>query len=308
MESDKDRVHVAEPVLAIEKHRGDLLARLLTSERSKSSAFGERRRFDEARRASRVATAAHQKALQSLKSAQTRDAELRSGRGTLMFKAVGVTVYEFWLELPGFSGPVRGATAQLDQHGDVHQVSDVSSKTKSGLGGAVVGGLLLGPIGAVAGLAATRKNNVKTTVKTVDTRQFELQVRGPGFAWSTVTGPGAAADLRKLRDLINARGSSTAEIGDALAAHAHTVAQHSVQAVELEAVANSKLQSVTSQQQALALAIDQYAAIRLPFVSYVKARWARSTPLNRVLLLVLSPVVLPAWLAKHCIERLILRR
>lgn len=285
-----------------------LVERLQSSEILRRSAVEERRRFDEARRAERAAAATHQTALRTLQAARTRDDELQSGRGALLCKAVGVVVYEFWLELPGFAGPIQGAAARLEQTGDIHQVSDVNNKQKSGLGGAVVGGLLLGPVGAVAGLAATRKNTIKTTVRAVDTRKFELEVRGPGYAWSTVQGPGHEDNLRKLRDTINARGSSGADIRDVLAAHGRVLSEQVERATHLESVSLSTSATTALQKQTLALAVGQYTSARLPFTRYVSARWARSGALQRVMLIAFAPILLTAWLVRHSMEGLTFKR
>ena len=118
-----------------------------------------------------------------IKQAIQREQELRSGRGGLLGMECSVKVYEFWLELPGYSGPIQGASAQILQHGSLSQVGDVTSKSKSGLAGGIVGGLLLGPVGAAAGVLATRKNEVSTQVREVDTRKLEFVVQGPGYAW-----------------------------------------------------------------------------------------------------------------------------
>lgn len=130
---------------------------------------------------------------------------LVSGRGDQLATLFGdATLYEYWIELPGYSGPVRGATARITRDGSIQQVSDVTGTTKGGLGGAVAGGLLLGPVGAIVGSNVTRKTTVETKVRQVDTRHSELEVIGPGFAWSTRTA-GESDAMTRFRDLVNSR-------------------------------------------------------------------------------------------------------
>lgn len=142
----------------------------------------------------------------SLRTAQSRLDELESGRGALVATVAAVQLYEFWLDLPGYSGPGNGATARLSESGNVYSVSDVTGNTKGGLGGAVVGGLVAGPVGAIVGSNVRRKTTVETKTRTVDTRKYDLEILGPGFAYSIQRS--TPEELRRFRDLINARGSS----------------------------------------------------------------------------------------------------
>lgn len=150
-------------------------------------------------------------------SACRRLDQLKSGKGPLLSKIGPASVYEFWLDVPGYSGSIKGVTARLTQHGDLQQVSEVKGTTKGGLGGAVIGGILLGPVGAVVGAVASRKSTVTTDIHTVDNRQFELEVVGQGFAWSTIKqGAQYLSSFQQFRDYINSRRSRDEDIQDAI--------------------------------------------------------------------------------------------
>src|SRR5690349_16955774 len=94
---------------------------------------------------------------EELKHATSRLDELKSGRGKKLASATDIEVFEFWLSIPGYKGSIQKAKAELTTHGSLQHVSNVSSTSKSGLGGGIVGGLILGPVGAAAGVLATRK-------------------------------------------------------------------------------------------------------------------------------------------------------
>lgn len=275
--------------------QSELVAQLEAAERLRPAVLTARQRVAAAKKVLGNAARDHLAALSKLEVATRRLRDLESGRGSLLVKVAEVTLFEFWVELPSYCGPVRGVRAGLTQHGDVHQVSDVTGTTKSGVGGAVLGGLLLGPVGAVAGLAATRKNNVKTAVRTVDTRQFELEIQGPGFAWSTIKGPKDEDDLRKLRDILNARGSATDDI------HALTVGQSDVvgrftEAARVAESTNRSTSAVVEQEKGrYERAWASYSAKRPPILSDIRARWSRSGWLSRAVAIVGGPVILVAW-------------
>jgi hypothetical protein len=279
--------------------RAALVARLRTAEAYRDNVLLARRTLAEALAASMTATSSHATALRALEAANLRLRELESGRGAQLASDAGVTVYEFWLEIPGYEGPIRGARAELTQRGDVHQVSDVTGTTRSGLGGAVVGGLLLGPVGAVAGLVARRKNTIKTEIRTVDTRECELCIDGPGYAWSTIAGPSAATALREIRDSINARGSSVEDVRDVASKHrdAMVVGASAVEQTEAACVAANE---VTAQKRAAYDAEwDQYSGIRPPILLDGLARWDRAGWLGKsaaiVAMIVFGPLMLGAW-------------
>jgi hypothetical protein len=227
-----------------------------------------------------------------LEGALVRSKELESGRGLLLAGEGSIRVYEFWLEFPGYSGPIRGASAQLVQHGNLNHVSDVTSKQKSGLGGAVVGGLLLGPLGAAAGALATRKNEVKTDVRTVDTRQIEFQIVGPGYAWSTVVQFGLADKLRKLRDMIVSRGSVTETVQSLLQSEQAAIAELRIQAANSSHALQLTEQAKGQHKNACEEAWKGYQAARLPLWADLKFRWQCTSLVNQVIAILLGPVLL----------------
>lgn len=192
----------------------------------------------------------------ALEGAKSRLADLESGRGSKLATACDATLYDFWVTLPTYSGPVRGATARVTASGDVHSVSEVAGKTKGGLGGAVVGGLIAGPVGAIVGSNVARKTSVQTKVRTVDTREYELEISGPGFAYSARRS--SEGSLREFRDLLNARGSS-GETADALIPPQRA----SVGSLDLDA------------QRAVAAVTDAAAAVATAQVSCEQA-WAKA--------------------------------
>lgn len=174
-----------------------------------TSVMGLRNRSHVSREELRKASSAHKEINgivgeldKQINVASQRLADLKTGRGNEIISSHKVEVYEFWLNIPGYSGSIEGAKAQLVTHGSLEHVSNVSNETKSGLTGAVIGGVLLGPLGAAAGVLATRKNKITTRVDRVDTRQVELQIQGPGYAWSTVGSLSAADTFRVIRDSI----------------------------------------------------------------------------------------------------------
>jgi hypothetical protein len=194
--------------------RATLLQKLKEADSLKPAIIAAREEWHTARRSARTIAQSMRAPDAEIGRLQTRLNELRSGRGRRL-GGVGfgqATVYEFWLELPGYSGPVAGAFAQLGLQGSLNHVSNTSGNTKGGLGTAVVGGLLFGPAGAVGGAIIGRKTTVNTKVQQVDTRQYELQIVGPGFAWSTIGDVAAEHSFRRFRDIVNARSSSTESI------------------------------------------------------------------------------------------------
>jgi hypothetical protein len=143
-----------------------------------------------------------------LEAASKRHNNLQSGRGYLIDSFGPIAVHEFWIQVPGYSGPIKNASADIIVHGDVQTVGEVTSKQKSGVGGFIAGGVLLGPAGAIGGALLSRKNEIKTTMREIDNRKLELQVRGPGFAWSKVYPITDELRLRKIRDNIISLGSN----------------------------------------------------------------------------------------------------
>ena len=197
---------------AISSQAADSVARvhqksLLRQQAARAMELSGTSRQNAEQAASRVQTSS-----QALQKASDRLAVLESGRGMQLESLNGASLCEFWIDVPGYSGPVRGATARITRTGDIQHVSEVTGSTKSGLGGAVAGGLLLGPVGAIVGNNMARKTTVQTKVRQVDTRQSELEVVGPGFAWSVRQSGSESDKLSRFRDLVNARGACTEDV------------------------------------------------------------------------------------------------
>lgn len=207
------------------------------------------------------------------KEAISRMSELERGRGILLAEDNPVTVYEYWLDIPGWSGSIRGATAHVTMHGSLQQVGNVTSKSKSGLGGAVVGGLLLGPIGAAGGALLTRKNEIKTRIENLDTRHVEFQVTGPGYAWSTLASFSDAGSLRRLRDLINARGSCNDNISDLIKAQQSKVNEIRSRALLIGSEAKASELVLKEKEQSYQEIKQRYAKVILPVFLDLKFRW-----------------------------------
>lgn len=207
------------------------------------------------------------------KDAISRLKELERGRGSLLVDDNSVAVYEYWLDIPGWSGSIRGATAHVTMHGSLQQVGNVTSKSKSGLGGGIVGGLLLGPLGAAGGVLLTRKNEVKTRIENLDTRHIEFQISGPGYAWSTLATFRDAESLRWLRDLINARGSCNDNISDLITAQQSKVNEigSRVSLIELEMKATEL--ALEEKEQSYQEIKQRYAKVILPVFLDLKFRW-----------------------------------
>lgn len=280
----------------------DLVARLDAAVSLRPSVRSGRQRLRMARDSVRKAEKDLDLVKKSLKPAVARLNELESG-GAILAEFGPATLYEFWIDIPGYSGPVKGAIARLSQHGDIHQASDVKGATKGGLGGAVVGGVLFGPVGAIVGAVVRRKTTVNTEFHVVDSRTIELEIMGPGFAWSTVQPPDKAHALQRFRNLINARGSC----GDI-----HTVVdeQHDTIEYNLNTLKNTKTEyqfsvDVAEREQASYDRIwNEYLALRLPLFLDIRTRWNHGSTLRRFFTVLIGPVTLVAWLTYFLIATL----
>lgn len=113
----------------------ELVGRMQQADGLKQAVLAARASRAEARKSSKQAGASQSAVQRALQQANARLAELQSGRGAKLAAATHATVYEFWIEVPGYSGPVRGTTARVTQHGDIQHVSNVQGQTKGGLGG-----------------------------------------------------------------------------------------------------------------------------------------------------------------------------
>ena len=273
----------------------DPLERLKASDDLKQNLLISKANISEVKKLARDTVARTQIAQSYFKAAEKLLADLSAGKGGVLAEVGTARVYGFWLDVPGYSGPIRGATARLTQHGDVHQVSDVKGTTKGGLGGAAVGAVLLGPAGAIVGAVASRKTTVNTEIRTVDTRKFELEVIGPGFAWSTNAGPKSEYTLKKFRDAVNGRSTSNDDIQDAIAKQNDVVESARlalVHSTEVEQAAAASLADALSLHDKI---MAEYLELRLPLWQDLKARVSKSTLLFRILVVVIGPVLLMAW-------------
>ncbi|NWC78882.1 hypothetical protein HX798_01110 [Pseudomonas putida] len=229
---------------------------------------------------------------EDLKYANLRLSELTSGKGKALASVPDIDVYEFWLSIPGYQGSIQGAKAELAMHGSLQHVSNVSSTSKSGLSGGIVGGLIFGPLGAAAGVLATRKNKVSTRIQEVDTRQVELQITGPGYAWSVVAHSGYVDKFREIRDLINAQGSNRKTIKELCREQGQAVSnlQEKLSRLEkdLEIIGNEaekrKLDYGTVKKN--------YASTKLPLVMDLKFRWECLPSIWRWAAIIFGPALL----------------
>jgi len=186
--------------------------------------------------------------------AEARLQRLRSGRGDLLYHLdEALSVYEYFIEVPTYSGTIFGSRAQITQMGDLQHVSNVSGATKSGVGGAVAGGaggwLIGGPVGGVAGAFLGnnmgRKTKIKTEVHEVDTRKVELEVQGPGYAWSTINSVSTLNSFRRFRDAVNSRGSARNDLKEVIGAqeaHVDSLRSQTGAAVSFDVAARAQLQ------------------------------------------------------------------
>lgn len=211
---------------------------------------------------------------EELKHATVRLAELQSGKGKSLASAPDIEVFEFWLKIPGYQGSIQNAKAEITSHGSLQHVSNVSSTSKSGLGGGIVGGLVFGPLGAAAGVLATRKNKVSTNIQKIDTRQVELQITGPGYAWSVLAHSGYSETFRQLRDLVNAYGSSAKNIQNSLLEQTKKVDSLKEKSIRLKADLNVAAKDAEERKLAYESTRKKFASTRLPLIIDLKFRWS----------------------------------
>jgi hypothetical protein len=233
-----------------------------------------------------VACAAQVKSSQvSLNEATSRLEALRSGKGALLANLVDAgSVYEYWIELPGYSGAVAGTTARMSQTGDVHDVSQVESTSKSGVGGALAGGLggtlvggpLIGVAGAILGNNMARKTKVNTTVSQVDTRKIELEIVKPGYAWSDEYWYSALDKVRQFKDLVNARGSAPQDLDKQTESQEARVAELRDQMRRVTASNDAAAQEVRTAQLHHQQALGEYAATARTFWDKTKVVFTSS--------------------------------
>lgn len=229
---------------------------------------------------------------EELKHATNRFDELKSGRGKKLASAPDIEVFEFWLSIPGYRGSIQKAKAEMTLHGSLQHVSNVSSTSKSGLGGGIVGGLIFGPLGAAAGVLATRKSKVSTQVQQVDTRQVELQITGPGYAWSVLAHSGYAEKFRELRDLINAYGSSPNIIQDSLREQIAAVNLLQEKLAKQQAYLQLAAKEADERSVAYEITKKEFTNTRLPLFTDLKFRWQCLSDLWQWMAILSGPVLL----------------
>lgn len=273
----------------------DLLKNFEAAEDQKNLVLFAAHQLHKAQAAAAESLSQYNSALKSFNSVSSRLKELISRRGAVLGRVGPATIYEFWIDVPGYSGPVNGATAKLTQRGDIHHVSDVKGSTKGGVGGAIVGGMVAGRDGAVIGAVLTRGTTVKTDIHQVDTRRFELEVIGPGFAWSTVKTSNYEYNLRKFRDLVNARGTHNDDIKLLISAQANVVSSKLAVLNDVEISNNSTMDSAKLKQDTYDMIRRDYLRLRLPIFQDIRARWIRSSKFRKVFAALLGPAVFLMW-------------
>lgn len=223
--------------------------------------------------------------------------QLEGGWGAPIAHVGPATLYEFWLEVPGFSGPVRGFSASTSQTGQIQHISHVKSTTTSGAGCATLGCLAGGPLGAILGATMGKKNDVRTDVQTVDNRRFEIQVIGPGVAWSHVGNHSIEDSVRRFRDGLLARSTNTDDPKVLAVGQREEVAVKD-RSTDLEYMklkdADDFLKNATT---SLESAWSDYEHVRLPVRADLIARWKRCSTSAKTLAIVLGPVLTISWIA-----------
>ena len=222
--------------------------------------------------------------------------QLEAGWGAPLVQVGPATLYEFWLQVPGYSGTVRGFSASTSQTGQIQHVSHVTSKTTSGAGCAALGCLAAGPIGAVAGATMGKKNDVRTDVEVIDNRRFEIQVVGPGVAWSYVGNYLIEDSVRSFRDLLLARSTNMDDPRSLAIGQKEVVAVKS-RSTELEYMrlkeADDRLRHASASFES---AWGDYEEARLSVPNDLIARWNRSSGFIRILSMILGPVLTISWI------------
>jgi len=219
----------------------------------------------------------------NLKAVTARLKQLETGKGKQIIISPVATIYEFWIETPSYSGPIKGTHCTVRQTGDIKVVPITTGDRTGGIMGALIGGAVAGQKGAVAGSILQRQNKVKTETKTIDTRQFDIDIKGNGWAWSATVGANDGDNSRKLRDAINMRGSSNEDINRLIADQKQKEEQSTkkrFEAFNIVSDVESELKKVTTEYDKI---WKEYSEIRLPLIDDLKHRWSKSNITNRAL-------------------------
>ncbi len=267
------------------------------AERHRGYVIAARENLEWAKKAFQSQQGATKLAVQAAEAAKLWLEQLEGGWGAPIAWVGPATLYEFWLDVPGYGGPVRGFSASTSQTGQIQHVSRVSSRTTSGAGCATVGCCAGGPLGAILGAILGKTNDVRTDVDVVDNRRFEIQIIGPSVAWSYVGNYSIEDSVRSFRDLLIARSTNTDD-PKVLAVSQREVVAVKNRSTDLEYMKLQDAEDLRNQAQAsYESAWSDYENVRLPVRDDLIARWKRSTPLVKSLIVVFGPVLATGWIA-----------
>jgi hypothetical protein len=270
--------------------------RLDQSDRYRARLLSRRGDLENVKKLFQLQKDATKTAVQEATAARIYLEQLDGGWGAPIAGVGPATLYQFWLEIPGYSGPPKGFTASSSQTGQVQHVSRVTSKTTSGAGCATIGCLAAGPLGAILGATMGKKNDVKTDVQVIDNRRFEIQVIGPGVAWSYVGNYSIEDSVRSFRDLLLAR-STTTEDPKVLAAAQREVVAVKNRSVDLEYLKLNEVENALREaSESYESAWAEYEGVRLPVIADLIARWKRSSLTIKSATLLFGPVLLVSWI------------
>ena len=226
----------------------------------------------------------------SLSKVSSRLKELESGKGRDLVHLKDTHIYEFWIETPSYSGPIRGTSATVRQTGSLQHIPITTGKSKGGFAGAAFGAQVAGPTGAAVGGILGRKNEVETTIKIVDTRQFHVDIKGKSWAWSMTLGSEYSEKSIHFRDLINVVGSSNDNLNELLSDQRQLHDLSSSKRLQLfDASTKAKFDLSASEKEYRSIKTE-YKSKRAPFWQDAKFRWARTGTPKRVLLSIVGPL------------------
>jgi len=270
MESLEEKIHLADAIRLKTQKNAELLAnadKKAKTAKTKLSDFDKR-----------------------LAEINTRLKELESGKGRCLTNLDNIHIYEYWIETPAYSGPIRGTSATVRQTGNIQHIPITKGTSRGGFASAAIGAQMAGPTGAAVGGILGRKNEVETTIKTVDNRQFHVDIKGRDWAWSVTLHSGYADKVSPFRDLINILGSSNDDPKVLLAEHRQ---KHDLATTERFSLFNA-LESATTE---LKKADEEYKKIKADYVSQrasfiddAKYRWSQISSSKRILLYLVGPV------------------
>ena len=270
--------------------------RFENAERHRGYVIAARENLEWAKKAFQAQQGATKLAVEAAEAAKLWLQQLEGGWGAPIAWVGPATLYEFWLQVPGYDGPVRGFSASTSQTGQIQHISRVSSQTTSGAGCATLGCCAAGPPGAILGAILGKKNDVRTDVDVVDNRRFEIQVIGPSVAWSYVGNYSIEESVRSFRDLLIARSTNTDD-PKVLALSQRDVVAVKNRSTDLEYMKLQDADDLRNQAQvSYESAWNDYESIRLPVRDDLLARWKRCTALVKIAIVLFGPVLTAGWL------------